>query len=155
MSAKSCLVIPGACDGTAETRWPQRRELWSVRLNQSPFGYRYSGGPNRSGSASIAPLRFKWACFHSMDTAKEKPEFPSQEGLGALNLWPMRAFHQAYPKAAPILSQAVTESPFRKRRNPGSCLPQTAEEGLPRSTCQRWSNHARTASMSPAFRSEE
>ena len=61
------------------------------------------------------------------------------------------AFHRAYANAVPILSQAVIESPFRKGRNPGSCLPRAAKEGLPRSTCQRWPSHTRTASMSPTI----
>ena len=102
-------------------------------------------------SASIAPLRFRWACFHCTGTAKEKPEFPQQEGLSALHPRRKRAFHRAYANAVPILSQAVIESPFRKGRNPGSCLPRAAKEGLPRSTCQRWPSHTRTASMSPTF----
>src|ERR1039458_8731670 len=41
-------------------------------------------------------------------------EFPGLEGLSAINLWRMRAFHRAYSNAVPILSQAVTESPARK-----------------------------------------
>ncbi|WP_087463945.1 DUF1016 N-terminal domain-containing protein [Oleiphilus messinensis] len=37
-------------------------------------------------------------------------EFPGVQGFSARNLWRMRAFYQAYPKAPEFLPQAVAET---------------------------------------------